>query len=99
MRKEEELPLLDLYCYIYRNIRKGWNTNVVLSISCIIPYVKRVVHTAPKLIYTDIFKEMEKMKLIRLIGTDRCIILNNKQAEKRMKRLNEYVFPINPSTS
>jgi len=82
-----------LYCYIYRNLKNGCNSEVIVQTNSLIPLMRKVVHTCPKIIQTEIFKEMEGMGLLRMIGSDRCIILKNKEAEKRLK---EYAFPIHP---
>ena len=91
----DDIPIL--YCYIWRNLKQGCHCECIVNINSVIPYVRKVVHTAPKLVYSDIFKEMEKMRLVRLIGTDKCIILNNSICEKKLRRLKDYIFPISPS--
>lgn len=90
-QKPKEIPLL--YAYIYRNIRNGYSQEVIVPINSIVPLMRKVVHTCPRIIQTEIFKEMESMGLIRIIDNDKCLILINKDAEKRLK---EYVFPIHP---
>ena len=77
-------------------MRNGYRTEVIIPINSIIPFMKRVVHTAPRVLYYEILKEMEEMKLVKLIGNNKILILNNKDCEKTLKRLKEYVFPINP---
>lgn len=89
----EQVKVYSLYAYIYRNIKNGYRTNCIVPISCLIPHMRKVIHTCPKIIQLNIFKEMEEMGLIRMIGCDRCIILDNKIYEKRLK---EYAFPIHP---
>lgn len=91
MSQNKEIPIL--YAYIHRNMRNGYRTDTIVSTNSLIPLMRRVVHTCPRLIQTEIFKEMEGMGLLRMMGCDRCIILNNKESEKKLK---EYAFPIHP---
>jgi hypothetical protein len=88
---DNQIPIL--YCYIYRNIKNGSNQEVIVTINSIIPLMRKVVHTCPRLIQTEIFKELEEFGLIKRIGMDKCLLLNNKEVEKRLK---EYAFPIHP---
>lgn len=88
---KNNIPIL--YCYIHRNLKNGFRTECIIPISSLIPLMRKVVHTCPKMIQIEIFKEMEEMNLIKMIGVDKCIILNNNNYEKKLK---EYAFPIHP---
>jgi hypothetical protein len=88
--KEEEVPIL--YAYIFRNIRTKYRCNVIIPIEELIPLMRKVVHTCPRLIHKEIIFEMEEMGLIKMYGKDKCILLNNK-CEQKCK---EYAFPVHP---
>ena len=91
----EKQKLDILYCYIYRNIKKGCCKSRWINSSRAYSIIKRIVHTAPKVVYNEIIKELEIKKLIKISG-DRIIILTNRGAERQLAKLKEYVFPFNP---
>lgn len=93
MKKQKQARVPILYSYIYRNIKNGHNTNCIVTVNSVVPLMRRVVHTCPRIIQSEIFKEMEQMGLLRMIGSDRCMILPNTECEKQLK---EYAFPIHP---
>lgn len=85
-----------LYVYIYKNIKKENQTGVIINRNILISRIKRVVHTAPRIVYKSIFDEMEEMRMIKKVNSDGYIILNNPHCERLLKKSNEYAFPIHP---
>jgi hypothetical protein len=92
-QKEVNIPLL--YAYIYRNIKEGCDERVVEKKKAIV-LMRKVVHTAPRVIYAKIFEELEQMNLINIVNRDNIIIKNSKVCEIQLKKLKEYIFPLSP---
>lgn len=92
---KKEIPLL--YCYIYRNLKNGTDIGLPIEFKEVIIRMRKVIHTAPRVVYEDIFDEFINLGLIKRINSQRCIIIYNAEAEKRLKKLNDYAFPLNKS--
>lgn len=58
--------------------------------------MRKVIHTAPKFIFSNILKDMESYNLIKIIK-EKVLITNNKSHLSKLKKLKEYIFPINPN--
>jgi hypothetical protein len=81
-----------LYLYILRNLKKASQNNII-GLCDALHSLRKVVHTAPKIVLSGIVEELIEMEL--LIKNDKFFMIkDNKKINKKMERLKDYVFPL-----
>lgn len=83
-----------IHAYIYRNIREGANNYKYITEQTIYNTFKKTIHTAPKCVYKKIIEELIDLELIKRAHDDWFIVLDNKKAINKLKKLKGYIFPL-----
>lgn len=96
---QKKLP--EIYAYILRNIvsssngTNGTNVTNVTTEHQVFISINRTIYRAPKYLLRQILCEfVYEYKVLRKLEEGRLLIIINKDTEKQLERLKEYIFPM-----
>ena len=89
--KNPGLP--ELYVYMYRNILRMANSYHYITEEELFLSFKRVVHTAPNCVYENVIQDLINWKLIDRANAKWYLVLHNKIAMRKLKKLKNFAFP------
>jgi hypothetical protein len=85
------------YAYMYRNIRDSSTEKIITSEKAIMA-LRKIMHTAPRVVFREILYELQEMNLIKILNKEKIAILKSTHlCDKQLKKIRPYVFPLNPT--